>query len=135
MDKNSIQLNLWTYSYQQQNILRAITNRYFALPKRIEQSWDLTSTITSWINTTSLNINPIILQNLKILYTIPFYMYIESSQDTTPISISTELPIKKFTYNIAYDAWVPTNIEITQIIDLITQINVNFYINKTYDNT
>ena len=134
-DWNSLSLNMWTYSYQQQQILRDITNRYFALPRRINHTWDITSSVLAVIYKLGLNISKTLLQNLHITYLTPFYLSLQGAQDTTSINVSTEVPITKFTYTFDLDVWVPTDIELDQILELIKMVQINYFEKNTYIDT
>lgn len=128
-DNFNINVNIWQYSYQEIQLLRDIIQRTFTLPKKISKTIDLTQYIKEQIDTND-RIASQLLDNLLVTYNIPVYLNIGGSLDSTPATISNELPIKKFTFTIIQDIWQPTDIQIPDINELIEDIRLTFYMNN-----
>ncbi len=127
-DNYNVNINIWQYSYQEISLIRDKIQRTFTLPKKISKQIDLTPYIKQQIDTKD-RLTQQLLDNLLVTYDIPVYLYISGVQDTTPINLQNELPIKKFTILLTQDVWQPTDIQIPDINGLIEDIRLTFDIN------
>lgn len=125
-DNATLELNIWQYSYQELNLIRDVIQRAFALSRRIFQPIDLTPYILPSILSSGLDIDQQLLTSFNVSYNLPIYFSLQSATDTTPTTITNQIPLIKFTYQFTIDSWVPTDVEIQPITTLINEITIFF---------
>jgi len=133
-DNASLDVNIWAYSYQELNLIRDIIQRSFSLPRRMFYYVDLTKYIMPSLQAAAGNIDADLLNSLSIGYNIPLYFSLSSANDTTPTTVTTQVPLTKFTFTLNFDAWLPTDIGLDPLTTLINEIVIYFY-NMNNNNT
>ncbi len=126
-DNASLDVNIWAYSYQELNLIRDIIQRSFSLPRRMFYYVDLTKYIMPSLQAAAGNIDADLLNSLSIGYNIPLYFSLSSANDTTPTTVTTQVPLTKFTFTLNFDAWLPTDIGLDPLTTLINEIVIYFY--------